>query len=109
MKKIGCFIVIVAMLLSLTACGDPLVGCWKTTIDGVEGQMTLYKDGTGEIVSGDISRPCTWEVKDGTLTVIQDISGANFVFLDCVSYEISKDTMTITSYDGSKTLVFEKD
>lgn len=109
MKKAVYLIAILIMLVSLTACGNPLVGRWNTNIEGVQGQMTLYKDGTGEIVSGDVTRPCTWEVKNDALTVIQNIDGATFVFLDCVSYEIVDNVMTITSYDGSKTLTFEKE
>ena len=109
MKKVLRLLLLVCCLaLLLTSCSSPLVGSWTTTIDGEEGQMTLKRNGTGEIVSNGISRPCTWYVKDNTLSVVQDIEGSTFVFLDCVSYEINDNTLTIVSYDGSKTLVFEK-
>ncbi len=109
MKKAICLIVIVVMLVCLTACASPVVGSWNTTIDGLDGQMTLAKDGTGTIVSNGISRPCTWEIKDDRLSVVQIIDGSNYVFLDNVSYTIEKDTLTVTSFDGSKTLTFTKD
>lgn len=110
MKKIvSVFAIVACLALLLTACGDPVVGTWHTTIDGADGQMTLRRNGTGEIESNGITRSCTWEVEGDRLTVVQDMDGAPFVFLDNVSYVIEEGVLTVTSYDGSKSLTFEKE
>lgn len=107
-KAIRLLLLVCCLALLLTSCANPLVGSWTTTIDGAEGQMILKRDGTGEIISNGVSRPCTWKIKDNALSVVQIIDEKTFVFLDCVSYHIKDDILTVTSYDGSKTLVFEK-
>lgn len=109
MKKVWTIVLIALMMLSmLTSCGKgALVGTWTTAIDGAEGQITLYKDGTGTVVSNDISRPCTWEAADGKLTVVQTIEGDQFVLFDRVTYEVHRGTLTVTSPDGN-TLTLEK-
>jgi len=110
MKKVWTIVLIALMMLSMvTSCGKgALVGTWTTAIDGAEGQITLYKDGTGTVVSNDISRPCTWEAADGKLTVVQEIAQIPYTFLDGVSYVIKGKTLTVTSQNGN-TLVFEKE
>lgn len=108
-KAIALFAVALCLATVLTSCGDPLTGDWHTTIDGADGQMTLCKDGTGQIVSNGVTRSCTWEAANGRLTVVQDVGEFPYVFLDNVSYVIEDGVLTVTSYDGSKTLVFEKE
>ena len=99
---------ILIMVFILASCGkSALVGTWTTAIDGAEGQITLYKDGTGTVVSNDISRPCTWEAADGKLTVVQTIEGDQYVLFDRVTYEVHRGTLTVTSPDGN-TLTLEK-
>ena len=109
MKKTLALLLIFALtVVLLTACfGHPLVGTWAANINGSEGQMTLNKDGTGEMVSDGITRPCTWEVVDDKLTVTQDFGDHKYIFLDRVSYEIQDGTLTVTSMAGN-TLVFTK-
>lgn len=111
MKKALAVLLIFAVVAALlTACGShPLVGTWTTTIEGAEGQMTLRRDGTGEIVSHGETRPCTWTVaEDNTLTVVQEIEYLPYTFLDKVSYTVKGRTLTVTSQKGN-TLVFEKE
>ncbi len=108
-KALALLAVVLCLATILTSCADPLVGTWTTTIDGQPGQMILKKDGTGQVVSSGISRPCTWEIKEERLTVVQEVSGTSYVFLDAVTYTIDEGTLTVVSYDGSKTLVFEKE
>lgn len=110
MKK-GLTILLVFALCAcaLTACGARRpVGTWTATINGAEGQMTLNKDGSGEMVSDGVTRACTWEVADGKLTVVQDLGDQEYVFLDRVSYTVKGGTLTVTSMAGN-TLVFEKE
>lgn len=99
---------LITLSLLLTACSlNPLVGTWSTTIDGAQGQMILNRRGVGEIVSHGVARPCTWSAENDTLTVVQDVKGIPYTFLDGVTYSIEGRTMTITS-QGGNTLVFEK-
>ena len=109
MKRMVCFaLAIITMMTLLAACGtDPLVGIWTTTIEDAEGQMILRRDGTGDVTSNDITRPCTWTVEDGTLTVVQEISGIPYTFLNEVTYTVKGRTLTVTSKSGN-TLVFKK-
>ena len=110
MKKtwIGLLITII-LITSLTACGTGrLVGTWHATINGSEGQMTLYKDGTGEIVSDGITRACTWTVENDTLTVTQHFSDHTYTLFDRVTYVVEGKTLTITSIQGN-TLTFTKE
>lgn len=108
-KRISLLLVACSLLLLLTSCASPLVGTWNTTIDGDAGQIILKRNGTGEIISNGVTRPCTWEAEGNTFTVVQEIDGAPFVFLDNVSYVIEENVLTITSYNGSKTLVLTKE
>lgn len=108
-KRMVLLLVAISLLLCLTACSQPLVGSWNANIGGDQGNMTLFRDGTGTITSNGIERPCTWDVKEFRLTVIQNMGDANYMFLDRVSFVLEKDTLTVTSYDGSKTLQFTKD
>ena len=110
MKKVLALLMAVICLASiLTACsGDTLVSTWTTTIEGVEGQMILNEDGTGEIISHDESRPCVWEVDGDTITVVQHREGIPYTFLDAATYVLKGKTLTITSQSGN-TLVFEKE
>ena len=99
---------ILIMVFILASCGkSALVGTWVTTIDGAEGQITLRWNGTGTVVSNDIPRPCTWEVTDGKLTVVQTIEENTFTLFDRVAYEVHRKTLTITSLEGN-TLTLEK-
>lgn len=109
MKKVMAVLLLLVWTATLlTACGaDPLVGTWQATINGSEGQMTLNKDGTGEVVSDGITRPCTWEVTDDQLTVTQDLGDHEYILFDRVTYVIDGDTLTITSKSGN-TLTFTK-
>ena len=109
MKRIVCSaLVITALLCLLTACVfSPLVGTWSATIAGAEGQMTLRRDGTGEILSNDITRPCRWVATEETLTVIQEVDGVEYTFLDEVSYTVTRRALTVTSKSGN-TLTFTK-
>lgn len=109
MKKIiSVLLVAVIICALLTACGAPtLEGTWSTTINGDKGQMTLYSDGNGEIVSNGETRPCTWTATEDTLTVIQEVAGIPFVFLDNVTYTLKGRTLTVTSQSGN-TLVFKR-
>ena len=109
MKKVMAVLLLLVWTATLlTACGaDPLVGTWTTTIDGDAGRMTLNENGTGEIVSNDKSRPCTWVVQNGELTIEQTVGDDTYVFLDRVTYVIDGDTLTITSKSGN-TLTFTK-
>ena len=109
MKKTWIWLLIAMILVaSLTACGTSrLVGTWQATINGSEGQMTLNKDGTGEVVSDGITRPCTWEVTDDKLTVTQDLGDHEYILFDRVTYVVEGQTLTITSMQGN-TLTFTK-
>ena len=109
MKKTLVLLLIAALtIVLLTACGtDPLVGTWTATINGSEGQMTLNEDGTGEVVSDGITRPCTWEVADDKLTVTQDLGDHEYILFDRVTYDVEGQTLTITSMQGN-TLTFTK-
>ena len=109
MKKIvSVLLVLVIIGTLLTACGtSALVGTWTATIEGAEGQMILHKDGTGEIVSHDATRPCTWEASGNTLTVVQEIDDLPYTFLNGVTYTVKGRTLTITSQSGN-TLVFKR-
>jgi len=107
-KALTVFLMVIMTATLLTACSlNPLVGTWSTTIDGAEGQMILYKDGTGEVVSHNETRPCTWSTDGDTLTVVQEIADIPYTFLDKVTYEVKGRTLTVTSQNGN-TLVFEK-
>lgn len=109
MKKVWAILLVTLLTVSmLTACGkSALVGTWTTTVDGTEGQITLRRNGTGIVVSNDISRSCTWEITDGKLTVVQTIEGSTFTLFDHVTYEVHRGTLTITSLGGN-TLTLEK-
>ena len=101
-------LVLILMTTMLTACVfSPLVGTWSATIAGAEGQMTLRRDGTGEILSNDITRPCRWVATEETLTVIQEVDGVEYTFLDEVSYTVTRRALTVTSKSGN-TLTFTK-
>lgn len=90
-------------------CGiNRLEGNWATTIEGAPGKMTLKADGTGQVVSHDITRDCTWEIVDNTLSVVQEANGFYFLFLDKVAFVLEEDTLTVTSQSGNQ-LVFNKE
>ena len=107
-KALAVLLILILTAAMLTACGTHrLVGTWTATIDGAEGQMTLYKDGSGEIVSHNEIRPCTWEAVENKLTVTQVINGDLYTFLDEVTYTVKGRTLTVTSKNGN-TLIFTK-
>ena len=89
-------------------CGaNRLEATWATTIEGAEGEMTLKSDGTGTVVSHDITRDCTWVIENNTLTVIQEANGFYYEFLNKVTFALEDDTLTVTS-QSYNTLVFTK-
>lgn len=102
-----CLVAVCTSVVLVVTSIDPLVGTWTTTIGGDEGQMILKKDGTGEVVSNGVSRPCVWEVVDEKLTVVQHQDGLPYTFLNAVTYKIEGKTLTVTSQSGN-TLVFKK-
>lgn len=109
MKRCSAVLFTLLMLVCLlTACAEEtLVGTWNTTIEGQPGQLILHADGTGQVVSHDAPRQCTWTVENNRLTVTQNVAGFSHVFLDRVTYELDGDTLTVVSQSGN-TLVFEK-
>lgn len=108
MKKLLCMMTLVLlMMVLLTSCGATLVGTWNATIEGETGQMILREDGTGEIISHGLTRTCTWEADDTTITVEQIVGGRTYVFLDSATYVLEGDTLTVTNRDG-ESLVFEE-
>lgn len=110
MKKVWSIILVaVLMTVILTACsGDPLVGTWGTTIDGDYGEMTLNADGTGTLVSNMETRSCYWEVEGDTLTVVQNIEGYEYTFLNKVNYTVEWSTLTVTHPETGNTLEFKR-
>ncbi len=110
MKKVLSILLIAVLLCTtLTACGEKaLVGTWVTAIGGDEGEMLLRRDGTGTITSNGETRPCTWKVEDDTLTVVQNVGGLQYVFLDEVTYSVRWKTLTVTDPETGNTLEFEK-
>lgn len=84
-----------------------LVGTWTTTIEGAPGEMVLNADGTGQVISHNITRDCTWEIVDNTLSVVQEANGFYFEFLKQVSFALEENTLTVTSQSGNQ-LVFTK-
>ena len=110
MKRTICTaLAVTALLCLLTGClFSPLAGTWSTTIEGAEGQMTLRRNGTGEITSNNITRPCRWMATEDTLTVIQEVEGVEYTFLDEVSYTVTRRALTVTSKSGN-TLTFTKE
>lgn len=89
-------------------CGaDRLEATWATTIEGAPGEMTLYCDGTGTVVSHDITRDCTWVIENNTLSVVQEANGFYYEFLKQVTFALEGDTLTVTSQSGN-TLVFTR-
>ena len=110
MKKVlSLLLVAVVLCTALTACGTrALVGTWTTTINGDGGEMMLRRDGTGTITSNGETRPCTWMVEKKTLTVVQTVSGYQYIFLDEVNYRIKGNTLTVTDSTSGNTLTFTK-
>ena len=109
MKRAIAIALVLALTVSMiTACGfNSLVGTWSATIDGTVGEMTLQRDGSGTVTSSGVTRSCRWLIIDDTLTVIQEMDGEEYVFLDKVTYTVKKGVLTVTSQSGN-TLTFEK-
>lgn len=110
MKKVFSILMVAVLLCTaLTACGTKaLVGTWSTTIGGDAGEMTLRRDGTGTVTSNGATRPCTWTVENGVLTVVQTVNGYQYIFLDEVTYTIKWRTLTVTNPESGNTLEFQK-
>lgn len=110
MKKVWSLLLVAVLLCTaLTACGEKaLVGTWTTTINGDEGEMLLRRDGTGTVTSNGETRSCTWTVEEDTLTVVQNVGGLQYVFLDEVTYTVRFGTLTVTNPDTGNTLEFKK-
>jgi len=108
-RRIAFALALLTLVMTLTACSlNPLAGTWNTTIDGDAGQLVLQRKGVGQVISNGSTRQCTWTAKDGKLTVIQEVAGIPYTFLDEVSYVLEGKTLTVTSQSGN-TLVFEKE
>ena len=101
-KALAVLLILILTATLLTACGEhELVGTWVATINGTQGQMTLREDGSGEVISNGITRPCTWEVAEDKLTVTQKVDDRQYIFLDRVTYTVDGDTLTVTSMSGN--------
>ena len=85
-----------------------LVGTWSTTIDDQPGTIILHADGTGEVITHETTRFCTWEVGvDNTLTVIQTVKGIHYTLFNGYHFTVEGDTLTITN-DKGNTLTLTK-
>lgn len=126
-RMIALLLTLLALTGLLTACGEcsheydnatdylcndcnynRFVGTWTTTIEGAPGEMTLNADGTGQIISHEITRDCTWVVENNTLSVVQEANGFYFEFLKQVSFELENETSLLVTSQSGNQLVFTK-
>ena len=116
MKKLTILIsTVLLMALLLCACGgakDSIVGTWSVTEEDTTLTITFKEDNTGTVsaLGGVLSVNCTYEAKDGKLSITPDESSSDlFDFnLSVGDYTIDGDKLTLTENGVSFTLTKQK-
>lgn len=105
-KKGFALALVLAMSLSLVACGANIQGEWVGEEDGIEYSYEFDKDGEGSMSVGGLSVDFEYEVDGDELTITYEILGEKTE--EEYTFEISGDTLELTDEDGD-TLELEKD
>ena len=96
-KRVFALALVLAMSLSLVACGGSIEGTWSIEEDGIKGSWTFEDDGKGEMSIGGMSVDFTYETDGDELTITTELMGEKSE--DTYTYEIDGDTLTLKNDD----------
>lgn len=109
MKKLFALLLTLVMLVGVfAACGggDSIIGTWEGEQDGVTLELTFEEGGKGKMGSMGTTLDCTWEIKDGKLSMSMEMFGQSGELFKDAEYSVKGDELSITA-DG-ETVVLKK-
>ena len=109
MKKVS-IVLIIALMISMLLCacgGNPIVGSWTGSLEGVPLTMVFDEDGSGSLsaMGGLLAVNYTYTAENGVLTLIPEEGSEDIAtFNEGANYEIDGDTLTISNDGETMTL-----
>lgn len=98
-KRVFALALVLAMSLSLVACGGSIEGSWSYEEDGEKLTYTFEEDGKGEMSVAGLKVDITYETDGDELTLKTEVMGQKSE--ETFTYEIDGDTLILES-DGEK-------
>ena len=98
-KRVFALALVLAMSLSLVACGGSLEGSWSYEEDGQKVTYTFEDDGKGQMSALGFTVDMTYETDGDELTITTNVMGQESS--DTFNYEVDGDTL-ILEKDGEK-------
>lgn len=98
-KRLFALTLVLAMSLSLVACGSSIEGTWSAEEKGEKLSYTFEEDGKGEMSIAGIKVDIKYEVDGDELTVTTEVMGEKNE--QTYTFEIDGDTLTL-ELDGEK-------
>lgn len=98
-KRVFALALVLAMSLSLVACGSSIEGSWVYEEKGQKIIYTFEEDGKGEMSVLGIKVDMTYEVDGDEVTITTEVAGEKDT--QTFNFEVDGDTLTLES-DGEK-------